>query len=545
MSARSWAVVIPLSVLTVVLLSAEHALALPIVPSPATVAPSTGSDDTDPSEAVDSEGTAPATPPEVLNNPDCNAIVNNPVFQQTASNNKVLSKEQCAAFNDLLRNYNQTNQATEPSNRGILLLDPVFALNLDKMLRAAQAGGFRITIISGYRNPKNNPPGGAGAGSLHHRGLAADLCFPDAPCVKKDPRGSFHTCEQADASKVSQAYLWVYRYMSNPKNGLATLMQVFGRPPSAYPGECDHVRDITGAGGTRPVTNLTGGTGPGTSGGSGAGARGAAPSPQPPTPRPGGLTPSSPQCIVGGCYCINNTCTPTNANQQCTIFGCTTPNSISGNSSNDLMKQMMMMQMLQGLMGSLNSLGGSSNNQPTSQGQTSSNPFSTPTPLPAIPISQTPGTTSPSTGISTIDALIAALNQKTSSPTSTSPVACALDEKICPDGTSVGRIPPGCQFTPCPVTASTSVGQVQAVSPPPATSTSTATTSVTMAPGPISLSASESNEQPGMGQSPTSPPEVVPPSPSIMQGIFMGFARIPDYLSNFFSRMFGVLPTAR
>lgn len=29
-------------------------------------------------------------------------------------------------------------------------------------------------------------------------------------------------------------------------------------------------------------------------------------------------------------------------------------------------------------------------------------------------------------------------------------VACTLDAKICPDGSSVGRIPPSCEFAPCP-----------------------------------------------------------------------------------------------
>ncbi|MCK5095835.1 MAG: hypothetical protein KAR24_00615 [Candidatus Pacebacteria bacterium] len=30
------------------------------------------------------------------------------------------------------------------------------------------------------------------------------------------------------------------------------------------------------------------------------------------------------------------------------------------------------------------------------------------------------------------------------------PVACTLDAKICPDGSSVGRIPPDCEFATCP-----------------------------------------------------------------------------------------------
>lgn len=30
------------------------------------------------------------------------------------------------------------------------------------------------------------------------------------------------------------------------------------------------------------------------------------------------------------------------------------------------------------------------------------------------------------------------------------PIACPADAKICPDGSAVGRIPPTCEFSPCP-----------------------------------------------------------------------------------------------
>ena len=30
------------------------------------------------------------------------------------------------------------------------------------------------------------------------------------------------------------------------------------------------------------------------------------------------------------------------------------------------------------------------------------------------------------------------------------PIACTADAKICPDGTGVGRVPPDCEFKPCP-----------------------------------------------------------------------------------------------
>ncbi len=29
-------------------------------------------------------------------------------------------------------------------------------------------------------------------------------------------------------------------------------------------------------------------------------------------------------------------------------------------------------------------------------------------------------------------------------------VACTMEAKICPDGSSVGRMPPNCEFAPCP-----------------------------------------------------------------------------------------------
>jgi hypothetical protein len=30
------------------------------------------------------------------------------------------------------------------------------------------------------------------------------------------------------------------------------------------------------------------------------------------------------------------------------------------------------------------------------------------------------------------------------------PVACTADARLCPDGTAVGRVPPDCDFAPCP-----------------------------------------------------------------------------------------------
>lgn len=36
------------------------------------------------------------------------------------------------------------------------------------------------------------------------------------------------------------------------------------------------------------------------------------------------------------------------------------------------------------------------------------------------------------------------------------PVACTMDAKVCPDGSSVGRVPPSCEFAPCPAQGSES-----------------------------------------------------------------------------------------
>jgi hypothetical protein len=35
-------------------------------------------------------------------------------------------------------------------------------------------------------------------------------------------------------------------------------------------------------------------------------------------------------------------------------------------------------------------------------------------------------------------------------PIDNNPVVCTMDAKLCPDGSSVGRIGPDCEFVPCP-----------------------------------------------------------------------------------------------
>jgi hypothetical protein len=41
------------------------------------------------------------------------------------------------------------------------------------------------------------------------------------------------------------------------------------------------------------------------------------------------------------------------------------------------------------------------------------------------------------------------------------PKACTMEAKICPDGSAVGRVPPNCDFAPCPETCKCPEGYVQ------------------------------------------------------------------------------------
>lgn len=54
------------------------------------------------------------------------------------------------------------------------------------------------------------------------------------------------------------------------------------------------------------------------------------------------------------------------------------------------------------------------------------------------------------------------------------PQACTLEAKICPDGSSVGRTGPNCEFAMCPITKTTSTSSLEVTT---ATSTNIATTS--------------------------------------------------------------------
>lgn len=48
---------------------------------------------------------------------------------------------------------------------------------------------------------------------------------------------------------------------------------------------------------------------------------------------------------------------------------------------------------------------------------------------------------------------VASYMKKDSVGTPEEGVACTMDAKVCPDGSAVGRIPPDCEFAPCPGTS--------------------------------------------------------------------------------------------
>lgn len=57
--------------------------------------------------------------------------------------------------------------------------------------------------------------------------------------------------------------------------------------------------------------------------------------------------------------------------------------------------------------------------------------------------------------------------------------ACTLEAKLCPDGTSVGRVPPKCEFAPCPTTNANATANAHTNSATNTNSAPTATTTYT------------------------------------------------------------------
>jgi hypothetical protein len=45
-------------------------------------------------------------------------------------------------------------------------------------------------------------------------------------------------------------------------------------------------------------------------------------------------------------------------------------------------------------------------------------------------------------------------------------VACTMDAKLCPDGSTVGRVGPDCHFAPCPGAGTVPVFDLRPIEPP-------------------------------------------------------------------------------
>ncbi len=484
--------------------------------------------------------TSPASPPETpLLSAACDTL-----FELSAGtaawDKKYLTPEACAAYQYLnsIFNYDAngcTGGGAHPVNKkkAIAELNPFFAQKLAILLKTMPG----VRINSAYR--ENTCPLGSTTGakdSNHKYGCAVDLNIGyvgtqagatcDANCKKIKASASEITIP-ADATtcKISGAMNECNHV--EPKDINTCRSQKGGAPIT---------RGVGGGAGTdfgnlnTPKYDPNGNTPVG-----GAGKGGTITGTVPENCVEFSLTiGASPQCIR-----YRNPYSPFNSNNGL----------LGGNSDMAKMMQLMMgMQLGQGLGQAAGGLfGPSQNTQPTI----------TPTPLPPVPLPPIPiiPPLAPGpTGTSTIDALIAALNGTASSPATTTALACTIETKICPDGSSVGRVPPSCQFSICPVTASTTVGQVQEIILPPVYDTNPPTgPQTTSAPGPVSVSTSNStisgtppSESPPIsdGISTTSPGSP-PPAPSVMQSIFSEFSRIPLILSNLFSRLFGIPAVSR
>lgn len=69
--------------------------------------------------------------------------------------------------------------------------------------------------------------------------------------------------------------------------------------------------------------------------------------------------------------------------------------------------------------------------------------------------------------VAIISLAIAAWSKKSDGdmPPKNEPVVCTMDAKICPDGSSVGRIAPNCEFAACPTSQNSQVESAPAVTP--------------------------------------------------------------------------------
>jgi len=195
---------------------------------------------------------------DTLTATSCDSLFNLPTGTiSTASSAQYLNPTTCAAYQDLIKRYNPgTCSAVGFSNakvQGITSLNPTFAVNLDNMLKAGDAAGYHMMINSAFRSVAGeqcaNPHGFGGNYSLsmHTKGLAADLQFPNDP----NSRGG------CDVGENSAAYLWVQQ--NDSTYHLGPYDQLHGHVNN----ECNHVEAISGStsGGIGPGGGATSNTG--------------------------------------------------------------------------------------------------------------------------------------------------------------------------------------------------------------------------------------------------------------------------------------------
>lgn len=153
-------------------------------------------------------------------------------------NLKYLNEKKCQAYLHLKSVYVPGGcSATYDAKDGITSLNYQFAENLYNMLQAAKSAGYILKITSAYRRPEAqkcaNPNGFGGDpnGSLHTKGLAADLQYPDA--LGTSAKG-------CDVGSTSPSYEWIKT--NGSKFGVNLYNQNGHR--TYVKGECNHVEII-------------------------------------------------------------------------------------------------------------------------------------------------------------------------------------------------------------------------------------------------------------------------------------------------------------
>lgn len=325
---------------------------------------------------------------------------------------KYLNEKRCQAYLYLKSVYRPGGCSANNTKDGITELNYLFAEHLYDMLQAAKSKGYTLYITSGYRSPEAqkcaNPNGFGGDynSSMHTKGGAADLQYPDA--LGTSAKG-------CDKGSGSSAYQWV---KENAKTYQISLYNDNGHRTYVN-GECNHV-EISGG--------VSGGRGPG--------------SPASPT-SPEGIcmqkfsnTTDYNSCVTadrklqdqigtGSNTCVTyiaagqmrRVCPNGGSNDDIRYSAGYGKNGLFGSNSSfgSMMQMMMGMQLGQGLGSTFGNLFSGSGSSNTSHAPTPTyyNPLIPPTTVPPPPVSTTPP------GTSAIDNLIASLGSSSSSNTQT------------------------------------------------------------------------------------------------------------------------------